>query len=257
MDAECSCQHCSGRIAFPSEASGQSVECPHCKGETLLFLPPLATPPKSNINRNSALWVSVTAFFLLACTAVVLKHFIARHARSEIASAAPSAQAKIPQSPDRTAPPVKPVAAASNFHPIIGAFGLILGAKAPSTLALRRTPDGGLLGSQNTSEYAPFKEIVISTLDDGTIYQIFASIYGDEMIMNYSQLENTLTLRYGNPHFPSTGWEEFGSGTNRIKLTRTDYSATVYYVSDPLAAVAQAEQKARNIKKANENALGL
>lgn len=37
---KCDCQHCGGHIAFPSEAAGQAVECPHCKIETLLYLPP-------------------------------------------------------------------------------------------------------------------------------------------------------------------------------------------------------------------------
>ncbi|HSY20106.1 MAG TPA: DUF4429 domain-containing protein [Candidatus Acidoferrales bacterium] len=39
-EAKCDCQHCGGHIAFPSEAAGQTVECPHCKNETLLSLPP-------------------------------------------------------------------------------------------------------------------------------------------------------------------------------------------------------------------------
>jgi hypothetical protein len=39
-ESKCDCQHCGGHIAFPSEAAGQTVECPHCKNETLLLLPP-------------------------------------------------------------------------------------------------------------------------------------------------------------------------------------------------------------------------
>lgn len=39
-ESKCECQHCGGHIAFPSEAAGQKVECPHCKMETLLCLPP-------------------------------------------------------------------------------------------------------------------------------------------------------------------------------------------------------------------------
>jgi hypothetical protein len=42
-ESKCDCQHCGGHIAFPSEAAGQMVECPHCKIETLLFLPPAET----------------------------------------------------------------------------------------------------------------------------------------------------------------------------------------------------------------------
>lgn len=43
-EAKCSCQVCNGHIAFPVEAAGQAVECPHCKMETVLFVPP---PPPS------------------------------------------------------------------------------------------------------------------------------------------------------------------------------------------------------------------
>jgi DNA-directed RNA polymerase subunit RPC12/RpoP len=39
-EAKCKCQHCGEHIAFPSEAAGQTVECPHCKNETLLSIPP-------------------------------------------------------------------------------------------------------------------------------------------------------------------------------------------------------------------------
>jgi len=113
------------------------------------------------------------------------------------------------------------------------------------------------MASQHTSEYPPFKAIVLCALDDGTIYQIFATTSGDEMITDYLEIEKTLTIRYGHPKFLSGGRQEFGSGTNRIQLTRTDYSATVSYVSEPLAAIAQAEQRTRDIKKASQNASGL
>ena len=44
MIAKCSCQYCDGHIAFPSEAAGQMVECPHCHLETRLFIPPTIVP---------------------------------------------------------------------------------------------------------------------------------------------------------------------------------------------------------------------
>ncbi len=37
--AKCRCQHCNKGIEFPKESAGQIVECPHCKLETLLFIP--------------------------------------------------------------------------------------------------------------------------------------------------------------------------------------------------------------------------
>jgi hypothetical protein len=39
-ESKCECQHCGEHIAFPSEAAGQTVECPHCKNETLLSILP-------------------------------------------------------------------------------------------------------------------------------------------------------------------------------------------------------------------------
>jgi DNA-directed RNA polymerase subunit RPC12/RpoP len=43
MIAKTSCQHCGEHIAFPSEGDGQTIECPHCKSETLLSIPPEET----------------------------------------------------------------------------------------------------------------------------------------------------------------------------------------------------------------------
>ena len=39
-EAKCDCQHCGGHIAFPSEAAGQTVICPHCGKETAMDNPP-------------------------------------------------------------------------------------------------------------------------------------------------------------------------------------------------------------------------
>jgi hypothetical protein len=39
-EAKCNCQHCNGHIAFPAEMAGQMFECPHCKRDTQLIIPP-------------------------------------------------------------------------------------------------------------------------------------------------------------------------------------------------------------------------
>ncbi len=44
-ESKCSCQLCNGHIAFPTEAAGQTIECPHCKLETVLFVPSVTKPP--------------------------------------------------------------------------------------------------------------------------------------------------------------------------------------------------------------------
>ena len=44
-DSKCSCKRCGEHIAFPSEAAGQTVTCPHCGLETKLFIPPPVSEP--------------------------------------------------------------------------------------------------------------------------------------------------------------------------------------------------------------------
>ena len=41
----CRCRHCDGGIEFDSCQSGESVPCPHCEMETLLFVPSANQPP--------------------------------------------------------------------------------------------------------------------------------------------------------------------------------------------------------------------
>lgn len=38
----CLCNHCSGPIEFPEEGIGQTVDCPHCGLDTILYEPPFA-----------------------------------------------------------------------------------------------------------------------------------------------------------------------------------------------------------------------
>ena len=42
---KCPCNNCDVNIEFPAAGLGQTVTCPHCGLETLLFNPPAATPP--------------------------------------------------------------------------------------------------------------------------------------------------------------------------------------------------------------------
>ncbi len=73
---KCRCQHCNQSIEFPKDASGQIVECPNCKMETLLFIPKKAVPPplpgvqknKPNTQFNVAIAVIsiITICFLMA-----------------------------------------------------------------------------------------------------------------------------------------------------------------------------------------------
>jgi hypothetical protein len=62
MNVKCSCQHCNGHIEFETEGfqPGTRFECPHCKMETVLFIPNTVTAKQrvkahlSLIRSNSA-----------------------------------------------------------------------------------------------------------------------------------------------------------------------------------------------------------
>ncbi|MGA2541365.1 MAG: hypothetical protein ABSG78_07350 [Verrucomicrobiota bacterium] len=62
MIVKCTCQHCDGHIEFEAQGfqPGTRLECPHCKMETVLFIPNTMTPKQrvraylSLIRSNSA-----------------------------------------------------------------------------------------------------------------------------------------------------------------------------------------------------------
>jgi hypothetical protein len=43
--AKCRCQHCDGLTEFDATGAGQTVPCPHCGLDTILFIPPPPPPP--------------------------------------------------------------------------------------------------------------------------------------------------------------------------------------------------------------------
>lgn len=46
--AKCKCQHCNQKIEFDSSQAGETIPCPNCGMDTLLFIPqadPLSEPP--------------------------------------------------------------------------------------------------------------------------------------------------------------------------------------------------------------------
>lgn len=48
---KCRCQHCNEPIEFEADHAGETVTCPHCTLDTLLFIPApqSAAPPKARI----------------------------------------------------------------------------------------------------------------------------------------------------------------------------------------------------------------
>ena len=52
------CEHCRGHLQFSSEAMGQVIECPHCKGKTKLMQDQLLTATPSQ-KRSKSLPVGI------------------------------------------------------------------------------------------------------------------------------------------------------------------------------------------------------
>ena len=72
----CPCQHCSGKIEFDSNELGDeqntTVPCPHCRLETIIFVPPVisATGTKNSRKEKSNITIFTVVIGLL-CIAVL------------------------------------------------------------------------------------------------------------------------------------------------------------------------------------------
>ena len=100
---KCPCQHCGSSIEFPAHGIGLAIDCPHCSGKTVLFLPPAVSPeigtdvPDSDASssedmagsrseaavqqagrRGSKVWLGIVGSLLVAGVGA----FIALHKRS-------------------------------------------------------------------------------------------------------------------------------------------------------------------------------
>lgn len=52
-EATCSCQHCTGHIAFDPVHAGSRADCPHCGLETILFIPKVQARAIPNYEPNA------------------------------------------------------------------------------------------------------------------------------------------------------------------------------------------------------------
>ena len=65
MDVKCPCNNCSEHLEFDESAAGETIACPHCGMDTVLFIPkaPVAQPiepesaPKPETKRASYEWI--------------------------------------------------------------------------------------------------------------------------------------------------------------------------------------------------------
>ncbi len=122
----CKCQNCPGEITFPSEDAGQTVICPHCQMETMLFIPPppkpqseQAAPPKLG-NKRTTLFV--VSGLIIVTVIISVAVFIAA----------------IPRVKDNNPTTQKPD---QNLQEVKGALGWNLGDVLPNNLEVKIDDD--------------------------------------------------------------------------------------------------------------------
>lgn len=78
-EAKCTCQFCSGHISFPGNAAGQTVACPHCGLETVLFIPSLSSgpagdpPAPKSTSTKARVWLIVGLLLIVAIVETLIQ----------------------------------------------------------------------------------------------------------------------------------------------------------------------------------------
>lgn len=66
----CPCNNCSGNLEFDSAHAGETVNCPHCGMDTVLFMPQVPTgPPHVRVAV-----VAVVASMVILCAILIWQH---------------------------------------------------------------------------------------------------------------------------------------------------------------------------------------
>jgi hypothetical protein len=246
-EAKCSCQYCNGHIAFPKEMAGQSINCPHCQLETLLFIPPAAAPlkqPPPTRKNTNAVRLLVVAIILAAgfAGAFLLKPLLLTKSQKQTEQSKPT-----------------------NLKPVVGAFGWKLGDKLPENL--RSAVHGSVFGPtydfQPEEGMAPFDQIELEITGDGLIYCVRATGYAPDYKLNASACKETLisllSEKYGlRQHIPHNEVKRisdtygFGADDQWSRLGIFEQNLfTLEYFDEHLRTIALEEQ---DVKRRKEDA---
>jgi hypothetical protein len=161
MIAKCSCNHCGGHIEFEADGfqPGTRTECPHCKMETLLFIPPapeLPNQPTSTSKKSSKVGLLVVGIIIFACVAEI---FFLKNSRQQTKLDTASSSPK-----QTTIEPASNSPEQTNLKPVAGAFGWNLGDKFPG--------HGTTYQFIPQTEMPPFNHFHLSLTEDGRIAQV-------------------------------------------------------------------------------------
>jgi hypothetical protein len=222
---------------------GQSIACPHCQLETLLFIPPAVTPPKQHPRTGksaSRVWLVVVVAILFACFMGAL---FLRGSRKQAKPSTPA-----------------------NLRPAVEAFGWKLGDRLPERL--KSEVHDGHYSFRLEKETPPFNECELRMTDDGRIYSIggtgYPPDYGQDSDTCKNALISLLSEKYGlRLHRPDaldgkSDVYEFGTEDQSVRLEVFERNLlTLEYCDKGLRSVSYDEQEAKRKKDEDDTKAAL
>jgi hypothetical protein len=236
-ETKCSCRNCGENIAFPSEAAGQTITCPHCQLETPLFIPLPAISPKLPAPARKA---KTPAILVVSCILV-----------AAIIIAAICLTQKLPKQANQTNQ--------TNLKPVVGAFGWKLGDKFTGQFSSESEVDNLEHAFTPATEMPPFDDFLLEMTADKCIYGVkasgFAHNHGYNSDAFKKALISLLSEKYGLRPLSSVE-QEFGvqpPGDN-YDFGTVDQSVHLHIFENDLFALEYYDKKLRNIYYAEQEA---
>jgi hypothetical protein len=173
-ETKCNCQHCSGHISFPVEMAGQTISCPHCQLETMLFIPsadtnaPQFAPAKKGISLVWWIFGGAALAFLLLFSFLGGFAFLQRSpGKNEQVSelSLPNQTNQTPANPTQKSPEQ------TNLESVVGALGWKLGDFLPNTFQVATNDDiyGITYNFDPPAEIARRSGFVLSNMPHATV----------------------------------------------------------------------------------------
>jgi hypothetical protein len=234
--AKCACRHCDNYLEFDTSHAGESIACPHCGMDTILFVPP---PPNSTQPARKNLWLLLIGVMGSLALLVVVIFSFRRAAPFQI------------QNQPKT-----------QKQPVTGAFGLVLGQRLVDAFRLQTNEDGEItvestiLETNSIGEISvkdviesepPFGSVIAWVNPQRTVYQLFSIIRGedDDAVTTLKAMLAEKYGQFGEARRTSTMCRtEFGDEKRKIEVVEFLHSASITYRDTGLARAEKARTKA-------------
>ena len=214
------------------EMAGQTISCPHCQLETLLFIPQVAAPPKLKSEKTSFIPVIVGVVVLVGVILVGFAVFNSTKKQDKSAAATSD----------------------QNLQEVKGGMGWNLGDVLPSNLPAKNNDDGfGITYDFDPPADMEKADIVMSYLiltEERKIAAICVTERENDHF-NKEALQNILTEKYGlrkSLNFGTLGTSYYFGQTNRqVVLTATSQNPLIdlEYRDEQLYNLAKQQQAIR------------